>query len=255
MSSLTELEIFAECVRLGMTAAGAAGATANILAESAGRPDNVEDRSGISDAVYTRDVDNGTYKNFVNDHYGYGLCQWTAPARKRALLEYAQNSGKSIADAHMQFQFLAREMRQSYSYVWNILTHTNSAYEAGYEMCKRFEIPANTEATARGRGNRAVEVYNRCAGTAPAVEPDEPEIENLWPPRMLCRNMDGADVMVLQALLVAHDYTLNAVNGVFDESTDKAVRAFQTADKHLTVDGVAGDNTWTALLAFDHVRR
>lgn len=251
MTDMTEHEIYSECLRLGMTPAGAAGATANILAESAGRPDNVEDRSGISDAAYTRDVDNGTYRNFVNDRYGYGLCQWTAPARKRALLDYAQGRGVSIGSAHMQFQFLAKEMRADYAYVWSILTNTHDPYEAGYEMCKRYEIPANTEQTARVRGNRAREIYDRCAGPTPAVEPDEPDkepdVEKYWPPRMVDRGMSGADVTVLQAILVARGYTVDAVNGVFDESTDKAVRKFQK-DKKIQVDGVCGPQTWAKLL-------
>lgn len=245
---MTEMEIYSQCLKLGMTPAGAAGCTANILAESAGRPNNVEDRSGIDDAAYTRDVDNGSYRNFVSDRYGYGLCQWTSPARKQALLDYAQGHGVSIGDAAMQFQFLAREMRASYTYVWNILTHTADPYEAGYVMCKFFEIPANTEATAQARGKRAREIYQRCSGQTP-VEPDDgtTPFEKYWPPRMICKGMSGADVTVLQALLVARGYTVNAVNGVFDESTDKAVRKFQS-DNGLAVDGIAGPNTWTAIL-------
>ena len=58
--------------------------------------------------------------------------------------------------------------------------------------------------------------------------------------------MTGADVTVLQAILVARGYTVNAVNGVFGESTDKAVRKFQT-DHGLAVDGVVGPKTWAKL--------
>jgi peptidoglycan hydrolase-like protein with peptidoglycan-binding domain len=64
---------------------------------------------------------------------------------------------------------------------------------------------------------------------------------------MICKGMDGADVMALQALLTAHGYTVNAVNGVFDDSTDKACRKFQSAEG-IAVDGIAGPNTWTAIL-------
>jgi peptidoglycan hydrolase-like protein with peptidoglycan-binding domain len=64
---------------------------------------------------------------------------------------------------------------------------------------------------------------------------------------MICKGMDGADVTALQALLVARGYTVNAVNGVFDDSTDKATRRFQS-DSGLAVDGIAGPNTWTAIL-------
>ena len=83
---MTELEIFQKC--LGMAKAGAAGCTANILAESAGNPTNVEDRCPISDKEYTAAVDNGSYEDFVGDSYGYGLCQWTLPSRKQKYLDY-----------------------------------------------------------------------------------------------------------------------------------------------------------------------
>lgn len=246
---MTELEIYGNCLHLGMTPAGAAGCTANILAESAGRPNNVEDRSGIDDARYTAQVDDGSYRGFDVDRFGYGLCQWTLPGRKRALLDYAQGHGVSIGDADMQFQFMAREMRSSYTYVWNILTHTADPYEAGYVMCKFFEIPADTERQAQYRGNQARAIYERCSGTTP-VDPDDgkdyPETETFWPPRMICKGMDGADVTVLQALLVARGYTVNAINGVFDDSTDKAARKYQS-EHGLGADGIAGPKTWASI--------
>lgn len=241
---MTELEIYKHCLGLGMTPAGAAGATANIMAESAGRPDNVEDRSGISDAVYTQRVDSGAYQGFVDDRYGYGLCQWTLPSRKRALLDYAKGHGVSIADADMQFQFLAREMRNTYTYVWSVLTTTTDPYQAGYTMCKFYEIPANTEASSQRRGAQARVIYDRCFGATPE-EPEEPK-EKFWPPRMLCKGMSGPDVIVLQAILAARGYSVNAINGVFDESTEKAVREFQR-DKGLAVDGIVGPKTWAIL--------
>lgn len=254
---MTEIEIYGQCLKLGMTPAGAAGATANILAESAGNPRNVEDRGGINDDRYTEMVDNRSYGNFTTDAYGYGLCQWTSRNRKKDLLDYAQGHGVSIGDASMQFQFMAREMRSSYTYVWNVLTHTTDPYEAGYVMCKFYEIPADTERQAQYRGNQARAIYERCSGTTP-VEPDDgkdyPVTETYWPPRMICEGMNGADVTVLQALLVARGYGVNAVNGVFDDSTDKAVRKYQE-DHGLTVDGVAGNNTWRSLTAFTAVRR
>ena len=255
---MTEIEIYGQCLKLGMTPAGAAGATANILAESAGRPNNVEDRSGIEDERYTAMVDNGTYGNFTTDAFGYGLCQWTSRNRKKEFLDYAQGHGVSIGDASMQFQFMAREMRNGYSYVWSTLTHTTDPYEAGYVMCKFYEIPANTGAQSQYRGNQARGIYDRCSGTTPAdpVEPDDPEpvVKKEWPPRMICKGMDGIDVTVLQALLVAHGYTVNAINGVFDESTDRATRAYQKANG-LTQDGIAGNDTFHSITYFDKVRR
>ena len=160
---MTEFEIFRRCVALGMTKAGAAGCTANILAESRGIPNNVEDRSPMSDEEYTAAVDNGSYDGFCEDRLGYGLFQYTLPSRKEKYLSYFQGHGVSIGDANTQFYFAAKEMREDYAFVWNVLTHTNDPYEAAYVMCMKFERPKNTEASAEQRGKSAKEIYERCA--------------------------------------------------------------------------------------------
>ncbi len=160
---MTEFEIFKKCVALGMTKAGAAGCTANILAESGGKPNNVEDRSPMSDEEYTAAVDSGSYDGFCEDRLGYGLFQYTLPSRKEKYLAYFQGHGVSIGDAATQFYFAAKEMREDYAFVWNVLTHTGDPYEAAYVMCMKFERPANTEASSERRGNQAKEIYERCA--------------------------------------------------------------------------------------------
>lgn len=240
---MTEVEFYAKCLSLGMTPAGAAGCCANVAHESAYKANNVEDRSGISDETYTRNVDNGSYQNFPGDAFGYGLCQWTSRDRKTALLSYAKGKGVSIGDPDMQMQFLAREMRQSYPFVWNRLISSDDPYDCGYVMCKFYEIPADTERQAQARGTLAQEIFRRCSGTAPAIEPTPKPTSEYWPPRVICKGMNGADVTVWQALMVAHGYGVTAVNGVFGEGTDKATRRFQQ-DHGLAVDGIAGPQSW-----------
>lgn len=240
---MTEVEFYAKCLAIGMTPAGAAGCCANVAHESAYKANNVEDRSGISDETYTRNVDNGSYQNFPGDTFGYGFCQWTSRDRKTALLSYAKGKGVSIGDPDMQMQFLAREMRQSYPFVWNRLTSSDDPYDCGYVMCKFFEIPADTERQAQARGTLAQEIFRRCSGTAPAVKPTPKPTSDYWPPRVICKGMNGADVTVWQALMVAHGYGVTAVNGVFGEGTDKATRRFQQ-DRGLAVDGIAGPQSW-----------
>jgi len=56
----------------------------------------------------------------------------------------------------------------------------------------------------------------------------------------------GQPVKNLQGLLDAHGEHLS-IDGDAGSGTDRAIRRFQTAHK-LTADGIAGPNTWTALL-------
>lgn len=56
----------------------------------------------------------------------------------------------------------------------------------------------------------------------------------------------GANVTLLQNLLKEHGFYLIAVDTTFGSGTDAAVRAFQTVEG-LTVDGIVGNSTWTAL--------
>jgi peptidoglycan hydrolase-like protein with peptidoglycan-binding domain len=65
-----------------------------------------------------------------------------------------------------------------------------------------------------------------------------------WP---LTRQGDqGHPVPTLQYLLRARGHSV-AVDGIFGPATDAAVRAFQQS-RGLTVDGIVGPNTWTALI-------
>lgn len=64
---------------------------------------------------------------------------------------------------------------------------------------------------------------------------------------VLKKGSKGASVTALQQLLTAKGYDTKGVDGSFGANTEAAVRAFQKA-KGLTVDGVCGKNTWTALL-------
>jgi hypothetical protein len=65
-----------------------------------------EKKLNITDAEYTRLVDENAYPDFMKDKAGYGLAQWTFWSRKQALLDFAKRKGKSIGDLQMQLDFL-----------------------------------------------------------------------------------------------------------------------------------------------------
>jgi peptidoglycan hydrolase-like protein with peptidoglycan-binding domain len=65
-----------------------------------------------------------------------------------------------------------------------------------------------------------------------------------WP--LVRQGANGHPVRTLQDLLRARGHTVT-VDGDFGPRTDAAVRDFQR-EKHLTVDGVVGPDTWSALV-------
>lgn len=93
----------------------------NLYAESGLRANNLqnsyEKKLNITDAEYTRLVDENAYPDFVKDKAGYGLAQWTFWSRKQALLDFAKSKGKSIGDLQMQLDFLWKELTMSYESV------------------------------------------------------------------------------------------------------------------------------------------
>jgi len=94
----------------GLNAYSVAGIMGNLYAESALKPNNLqnsyEKSLGFTDTTYTAAVDNGSYTNFAKDGAGYGLVQWTFHTRKQALLDFARAAGTSIGDLSMQLGFL-----------------------------------------------------------------------------------------------------------------------------------------------------
>lgn len=147
---------------------GVAGLMGNLDAESALRPNNLQDtysrEFGLSDAQYTAKVDNGTYTNFVRDQAGYGLAQWTYWSRKQNLLDYAKSKKKSIGDLEMQLEFLVKELKTSYTNsVYNILKNATSVQQASDVVLMNFERPANAAAKKRERADMGQVYYNKYA--------------------------------------------------------------------------------------------
>lgn len=139
----------------------------NLYAESGLRPNNLqnsyEGKLGYTDAEYTELVDHGTYTNFANDRAGYGLCQWTYPTRKAALLAYAKSAGKSIGDLEMQLGFLLQELT-NYGLL-GALKIAASVQEASNLVLLKFEKPAgmNDVATQTKRAGYGQMYYDKYA--------------------------------------------------------------------------------------------
>lgn len=263
------LYIAEQCRKAGMTLAGAAGVVANIEAESAFIPINVQDcfegRVG-PDAVYTRNVDSGAYTRFSTDGVGYGLAQWTAADRKEGMLRFHKARGESIGNFRTQVDWLIQEMR-GYSRAWNTVTTSNEPFECGYAVCMYYEIPANTETQAIHRGGRARVWYSFLqanAGTdstipeTPSTPPSTDQGGSSTPgtvnppgelkPRTIDREhcTGWPEIHLMQAALLCRGYNV-VDNGIFDKTTEDKLKEFQEASG-LQADGVCGPLTWAALL-------
>ena len=147
---------------------GAAGVMGNLDAESALRPNNLqnsyEKSLGYTDDQYVAAVDNGSYRDFVTDKVGFGLAQWTYHSRKAALLKFAKATDKSIGDLTLQLDFLWKELTESYPSLLKLLQTTDSVEEASTAVLTKYERPADMgKAVQAKRASFAQFYYDRFA--------------------------------------------------------------------------------------------
>lgn len=152
----------------GLNDYGVAGCMGNLFAESALKPNNLqntyEKKLGYTDDEYVAAVDSGKYTNFVRDSAGFGLAQWTYWSRKQNLLNFAKSKNKSIGDLEMQLDFLWKELSESYKGVLNTLKTATSVLAASNDMLLKFERPANQgESVQKKRAEYGQKYYDKYA--------------------------------------------------------------------------------------------
>ena len=149
---------------------GTAGMMGNMQAESGLKTNNLqnsyEKKLGYTDETYTAAVDNGSYKNFVSDAAGYGLCQWTSSGRKNGLLNLKNSRGCSIGDLGLQLDWLWQELTTSYKGVLNSLKAATSVREASDIVLTKFESPADqSESVKQTRASYSQAFYDKFSGS------------------------------------------------------------------------------------------
>ena len=156
---------------------GVAGVLGNLYAESACMPNNLqnsyEKKLGMTDASYTKAVDDGTYTNFVYDGAGYGLAQWTFWSLKQDMLEFCQTAKKSIGDLRTQVEFLIDQLSTDFkSSVWDVLCKATSIRQASDAMLLNYERPADQSESARAKRAEYGQVfYDKYAKKTPQPAP------------------------------------------------------------------------------------
>lgn len=254
---MSVLTIFEQLRRAGMTAPGALGTMGSMQEESGLEACRVQgdfspDRWASKD--YANKVDNGLMQEdtFAKDGKGWGLVQYTWPGYKRGLLAFCRRHSVSIANETAQIDYLVAILKQEFPSLWSFLCSCtdDQLYTATDRFCREFERPAVNNVNARFQAAKRLrdEIQSKAVeGIDNSVaEPKKEEKTPYWPPRMLCFGMDGADVQLLQALLLCHDYNPGGCTGIFDNRTKNMVLAFQT-EHRLDVDGIAGPKTFKAL--------
>jgi len=263
--------LYARLINAGMTKEGASAVLGNVQHESAFKPENVEDRSGIPDSDYVRRVNTGqmTRDQYMYDTYGMGLAQWTYPPRKGWMWDWFKSRNKSIDDLEEQVNFLIWEMKEHYSGCWNLCCSSNSLYDCVHKLLWEWENPADKNGQFPLRLSSAQDWFNKLSGlnvgeveipgettstpviqhpSKPADEVDDDgiPIDKTFPPRMIDSHCTGfKEIKLLEVLLWCHGYNV-LVDGIWSDLLDKNLRKFQR-EHGLVVDAVCGDNTWRAL--------
>lgn len=108
--------------------------------------------------------------------FGLGCIQWTGSRTKTLIETYMEvaNGSDTISKADIskaEGLMMIKELEKSYSYVYNGWKNKNSnvnssdaAYSAGYDVCYKYEVPANREVKAVQRGDKSRLVYNVIIG-------------------------------------------------------------------------------------------
>lgn len=108
------------------------------------------------------------------------------------------------------------------------------------------QFRADVKATlGQVEGNTVVTAPTQATTGTPAQTTTESKVMTM---NTLRKGSKGTQVKVLQFLLNEGGYNAGNIDGIFGANTQTAVQAFQKA-VGLSVDGIAGKNTWAKLLA------
>lgn len=212
---------------------GTAGMMGNLYAESGLRSNNLQNKYekslSMTDEQYTEAVDDGSYADFVTDHAGYGLAQWTYHTRKQGLLDFAKEQGASIGDLRMQLGFLWKEL-ESYKSVLNVLQNAKTVREASDVVLMNFERPADQSESVQEKraeyGQRFYDKFSQATGSPPEGHQD---VSDEPPATTLSKGSKGSGVAQMQSMLISLGYALPkyGADGSFGNETAKAVKQFQ----------------------------
>ena len=229
----------------GLSHNGICAVMGNMYCESLLKSDNVEDRCSMSDAEYTKAVNNGTIScyQFSRDSFGYGLAQWTCWSRKEDLWRLTVGQGKSVSDEMIQCAFCIAELKRDYKYLYDFLCEDCDLYSATSRVCKEYERPAVNNVDARYA--KAKEYAESIQPTpSPTPVPPIPSGDTATVTVRVLRKGDiGRDVFMLQTGLNDMGIECGIPDGDFGRLTEAGVNDLKESIG-LPMDGVADADVW-----------
>lgn len=170
---------------------GAAGLIGNLIAESGCFPARLQgdfSKDYIKSLEYTMKVDGGQIGETEFVHKGpggggYGLAQWTFPARKQKLYNYCKkvkNPAVSICDINAQIEYLYQELTD-YKLVEK-LKNSKSVLEASNIILHEFEKPRDQSSTVeQQRAKLGQGVLDKMGGTVSSAPTQTPALTPVAP--------------------------------------------------------------------------
>lgn len=131
----------------GLSDEAVAGIMGNLYAESKLLPNNLENPYEASlnytDITYTEAVDKDRYSKteFITDHAGYGLAQWTSDYRKEQLYKMAKDRKVSISDIDIQLELIWEEFNDEFSPLLEYLSRPLTVKQATDMFMKYYAYP------------------------------------------------------------------------------------------------------------------
>lgn len=111
----------------------------------------------------------------------FGLCQWH-DGRYSALMTYCTARGLDYQSVEGQMEYLAFELKSSYTSLLGALRAVDNsaegAYQAAYLWCIQFERPADMERKAEERGNSAKYKYWNRYNSFVLISQEDPAMES-----------------------------------------------------------------------------
>ena len=203
--------------KFGFSKAGAAGALGNFSAESNVDPGAVQNSWRHPGYLYR--IKNGlmSEEEFATDGVGFGIAQWTEASRKRALWEYAAQTGRSIDDLGMQVEFFVKELQDYPELYAKLRSGEITVEEASNAMLHDFEAPADqSESVEYARASKSQKAYDTIGEPASTgnslVGSSSNSFAGSYASRFISTGVGFAATPASYSSRDSHNFTVGAIN-------------------------------------------